>query len=178
MARAGGREPSSRRPLFRNLARPSDFTLRVAAPPPLVTERAGTAVKMARARGGGTLLARITCTHPARRAYVPTHALRIGTTCEFGLGVPSQPNTTQCVLGVRCDALAPFLPPPPHATHLSIIVSAGLAHVLLKEKLHPLGMLGCVLCIVGSVAIVLHAPAERHVESVQQLWALAMEPGE
>ncbi|KAK9293061.1 hypothetical protein L1049_021045 [Liquidambar formosana] len=36
---------------------------------------------------------------------------------------------------------------------LSIIVSAVLAHFLLKEKLQKMGMLGCLLCIVGSVVI-------------------------
>eukprot|EP00243_Klebsormidium_subtile_P002721 TRINITY_DN15517_c0_g1_i1.p1 TRINITY_DN15517_c0_g1~~TRINITY_DN15517_c0_g1_i1.p1 ORF type:complete len:373 (-),score=105.88 TRINITY_DN15517_c0_g1_i1:144-1262(-) len=59
---------------------------------------------------------------------------------------------------------------------LSIIVSAILAHLLLNEKLHVLGILGCVLCIVGSTTIVLHAPEERVVESVKEVWHLALEP--
>eukprot|EP00897_Mesotaenium_endlicherianum_P006571 jgi/Mesen1/5942/ME000301S05063 len=59
---------------------------------------------------------------------------------------------------------------------LSIIVSAVLAHIMLNEKLHVLGMLGCVLCCVGSTMIVLHAPAERQIESVKQVAQLAMEP--
>lgn len=40
------------------------------------------------------------------------------------------------------------------------------------------GILGCILCITGSIAIVLHAPAEKPIESVQQVWNLAMQPGE
>mmetsp|Transcript_45579 Transcript_45579/g.87156 ORF Transcript_45579/g.87156 Transcript_45579/m.87156 type:complete len:367 (-) Transcript_45579:433-1533(-) len=60
---------------------------------------------------------------------------------------------------------------------LSIIVSTVLAHLMLGEKLHPLGMLGCALCIVGSVVIVLHAPHEQPIHSVQHLWQLAMRPG-
>jgi hypothetical protein len=40
------------------------------------------------------------------------------------------------------------------------------------------GILGCILCITGSLAIVLHAPAEKPIESVQQVWSLAMQPGE
>eukprot|EP00250_Pteridium_aquilinum_P016255 c23026_g2_i2 orf=646-1563(-) len=59
---------------------------------------------------------------------------------------------------------------------LSIIVSAVLAHVMLKEKLHRLGILGCVMCIVGSVIIVLHAPKERTIDSVKQVWKLAIQP--
>ncbi|OAY72089.1 putative magnesium transporter NIPA3 [Ananas comosus] len=60
---------------------------------------------------------------------------------------------------------------------LSIIVSAVLAHFILKEKLHIFGVLGCVLCVVGSTSIVLHAPREKDIESVKQVWYLATEPG-
>lgn len=60
---------------------------------------------------------------------------------------------------------------------LSIIVSAVLAHFMLKEKLHIFGVLGCVLCVVGSTSIVLHAPKERDIESVTQVWDLATEAG-
>nr|XP_024361620.1 probable magnesium transporter NIPA3 isoform X2 [Physcomitrium patens] len=59
---------------------------------------------------------------------------------------------------------------------LSIIVSAVLAHMVLKERLHLLGIVGCVLCIVGSTTIVLHAPQERAIESVKDVWVLATEP--
>jgi len=55
--------------------------------------------------------------------------------------------------------------------------SAALAHVVLKERLHLLGIVGCVLCIVGSTTIVLHAPQERTIESVKDVWLLATEPG-
>ncbi|KAL2923321.1 putative magnesium transporter NIPA2 [Bienertia sinuspersici] len=60
---------------------------------------------------------------------------------------------------------------------LSIIFSSVLAHFILKEKLHIFGVLGCVLCVVGSTTIVLHAPHERDIESVRQVWHLATEPG-
>ncbi|KAK8491326.1 hypothetical protein GQ457_01G033540 [Hibiscus cannabinus] len=60
---------------------------------------------------------------------------------------------------------------------LSIIFSAVLAHFILKERLHIFGMLGCALCVVGSTTIVLHAPKERNIESVKQVWQLATEPG-
>ncbi|KAK4708285.1 hypothetical protein R3W88_029210 [Solanum pinnatisectum] len=59
---------------------------------------------------------------------------------------------------------------------LSIIISAALAHMILGEKLHIFGMVGCVLCVVGSTTIVLHAPQERQIESVKELWDLATEP--
>ncbi|XP_062207673.1 probable magnesium transporter NIPA4 isoform X3 [Phragmites australis] len=59
---------------------------------------------------------------------------------------------------------------------LSIIISAALADIMLKEKLHIFGILGCVLCVVGSTTIVLHAPQEREIESVAEVWDLATEP--
>ncbi|WMV53979.1 hypothetical protein MTR67_047364 [Solanum verrucosum] len=54
--------------------------------------------------------------------------------------------------------------------------NAALAHMILGEKLHIFGMVGCVLCVVGSTTIVLHAPQERQIESVKELWDLATEP--
>ncbi|KAG6582485.1 putative magnesium transporter NIPA3 [Cucurbita argyrosperma subsp. argyrosperma] len=60
---------------------------------------------------------------------------------------------------------------------LSIIFSAVLAHFILEERLHIFGMLGCVLCVVGSTTIVLHAPQERNIDSVKDVWMLATEPG-
>ncbi|TQE07398.1 hypothetical protein C1H46_007051 [Malus baccata] len=60
---------------------------------------------------------------------------------------------------------------------LSIIISAVLAHIILRERLHIFGVLGCALCVVGSTTIVLHAPQERMIESVTEVWDLAMEPG-
>ncbi|KAL9248802.1 putative magnesium transporter NIPA7 [Drosera capensis] len=56
---------------------------------------------------------------------------------------------------------------------LSIIVSAVLAHFMLNEKLQKMGIMGCLLCIVGSTEIVLHAPEERSINSVEEIWELA-----
>ncbi|KAK7331459.1 hypothetical protein VNO77_25684 [Canavalia gladiata] len=60
---------------------------------------------------------------------------------------------------------------------LSIIFSSMLAHFILKEKLHIFGVLGCALCVVGSTSIVLHAPHEKVINSVKEVWHLATEPG-
>ncbi|KAH9696866.1 putative magnesium transporter NIPA6 [Citrus sinensis] len=59
---------------------------------------------------------------------------------------------------------------------LSIIISAVLAHFMLKERLQKMGILGCITCIVGSVVIVIHAPQEHTPNSVQEIWALATQP--
>lgn len=57
------------------------------------------------------------------------------------------------------------------------LCSAVLAHFLLKERLQKMGVLGCVSCIVGSVVIVIHAPQEKILNSVQEIWNLATQPG-
>ena len=56
--------------------------------------------------------------------------------------------------------------------------SAVLAHMMLNERLNVFGILGCVLCIVGSMTIVLHAPEEREIMSLLQVWRMALQPGE
>ncbi|CAN6481363.1 unnamed protein product [Victoria cruziana] len=59
---------------------------------------------------------------------------------------------------------------------LSIIVSAVLAHFLLKERLQKMGVIGCISCIVGSTVIVIHAPQEQTPTSVEEIWRLATQP--
>ncbi|CAN4125097.1 unnamed protein product [Withania somnifera] len=59
---------------------------------------------------------------------------------------------------------------------LSIIISAILAHFMLKERLQRLGVLGCISCIVGSVVIVIHAPQENMPASLREIWILATQP--
>lgn len=55
--------------------------------------------------------------------------------------------------------------------------SAVLADIILKEKLHQLGILGCVMCIAGSIIIVIHAPKEEPIKSVLEIWEMATQPG-
>ncbi|XP_065877425.1 probable magnesium transporter NIPA6 [Euphorbia lathyris] len=59
---------------------------------------------------------------------------------------------------------------------LSIIVSSVLAHFILHEKLQKIGILGCVMCIAGSIVIVIHAPEEHPITSVQEIWTMATQP--
>ncbi|KAI3787851.1 hypothetical protein L2E82_00329 [Cichorium intybus] len=61
-------------------------------------------------------------------------------------------------------------------TSLYAYCSAVLAYIILKERLHIFGVVGCALCVVGSTTIVLHAPEERAIESVTEVWYLATEP--
>jgi drug/metabolite transporter (DMT)-like permease len=57
---------------------------------------------------------------------------------------------------------------------LSIIVAAVLSHYLLDERLNPFGWLGCLLCVLGSLQIVLHAPEEKFVSGVAELASLRL----
>lgn len=57
---------------------------------------------------------------------------------------------------------------------LSVIIGAVLASVFLKEELGLLGKLGCALCLTGSVVIILHAPPDKDVQTVDEILAYAV----
>lgn len=52
---------------------------------------------------------------------------------------------------------------------LFLLYSAVLASVLLNEKLNLHGKLGCVLAIVGSTVIVIHAPEESEMNDLYEV---------
>lgn len=52
---------------------------------------------------------------------------------------------------------------------LSVIVTAVMASKLLNEKLNLLGKLGCLLCVLGSIIIVLHSPKEVEIDDLSLL---------
>lgn len=56
--------------------------------------------------------------------------------------------------------------------------SAVLGSYFLKERLGTLGKLGCAMCLLGSVVIVLHAPPDKPVERIDEILAYAVKPGE
>lgn len=55
--------------------------------------------------------------------------------------------------------------------------SAVLSAYFLDEILGVLGKIGCAICLIGSVIIVLHAPPDKEVESVDVILELAEQPG-
>ncbi|KAF9320660.1 hypothetical protein BG000_003127 [Podila horticola] len=59
---------------------------------------------------------------------------------------------------------------------LSVIIGAVLASFFLHEKLGTVGKVGCALCLIGSVVIVLHSPEEKNIESVDEILSYAMAP--
>ncbi|KAK8847469.1 hypothetical protein IAR55_005327 [Kwoniella newhampshirensis] len=59
---------------------------------------------------------------------------------------------------------------------MSVIIGAILASFLLDEKLGRLGVCGCASCIIGSIIIVLHAPSDKEVETVDEILSYAAKP--
>ncbi|KAI9226212.1 MAG: magnesium transporter [Piptocephalis tieghemiana] len=59
---------------------------------------------------------------------------------------------------------------------LSVLVSATLASWLLQERLGNVGKAGCALCLIGSVMIVLHAPEDKEITSVDEILYYALQP--
>lgn len=56
--------------------------------------------------------------------------------------------------------------------------SAVLGSYFLNERLGTLGKIGCSTCLIGAVVIVLHAPPDKDVESIETLLGYAIQPGE
>ncbi|XP_062979403.1 magnesium transporter NIPA4 [Elgaria multicarinata webbii] len=60
---------------------------------------------------------------------------------------------------------------------LSVLISAILSSYLLGERLNLLGKLGCMLSIVGSTVLVIHAPEEEEVTTLGEMSSKLKEPG-
>ena len=54
---------------------------------------------------------------------------------------------------------------------------AVLAAFFLGERLGPIGVSGCSLCLVGSLIIVLHAPEDKEIATVDEILDYALQPG-
>ena len=60
---------------------------------------------------------------------------------------------------------------------LSVLIGAVLGAYFLDEELGILGKLGCAICLLGSIIIILHAPPDEEIETVDQILEYAMKPG-
>lgn len=61
---------------------------------------------------------------------------------------------------------------------LSVLIGAVLGSYFLGERLGILGKVGCAICLVGSVVIVLHAPPDKDLENIDELLHYALMPGQ
>lgn len=60
---------------------------------------------------------------------------------------------------------------------LSVLIGAVLGSYFLREELGVLGKLGCAMCLIGSVIIVLHAPPDEDVKTVDKILDYALSWG-
>ncbi|PKS10327.1 hypothetical protein jhhlp_002078 [Lomentospora prolificans] len=60
---------------------------------------------------------------------------------------------------------------------LSVLIGAVLGSYFLKEELGILGKLGSAICLIGTVIIVLHAPPDEEIETIDQILNYAIQPG-
>ena len=85
------------------------------------------------------------------------------------------------VIGEICNfsayAFAPAILVTPLGA-LSVLIGAVLGSYFLGERLGILGRVGCAICLIGSVIIVLHAPPDKELKNVGELLHFAMMPGE
>ncbi|KAG0056796.1 hypothetical protein BGZ83_003414 [Gryganskiella cystojenkinii] len=84
------------------------------------------------------------------------------------------------IIGEICNFVAYSFAPALIVTPLgalSVVVCAVLSSFILKEKLNLHGKIGCALCIVGAVVIVLHAPAQAAVTDIDEFKHFVIQPG-
>ncbi|TQS35839.1 hypothetical protein Golomagni_03728 [Golovinomyces magnicellulatus] len=60
---------------------------------------------------------------------------------------------------------------------LSVVITTILSAIFLKERLSMVGKVGCFLCIIGSIVIVMNAPAESSVANIQEMQNFVIAPG-
>ncbi|GJD00327.1 DUF803 domain membrane protein [Colletotrichum higginsianum] len=59
---------------------------------------------------------------------------------------------------------------------LSVVLTAILSAIFLKERLSMVGKVSCFLCIVGSIVIVMNAPENSAVANIQQMQSYVIHP--
>jgi len=93
---------------------------------------------------------------------------------------PSPSNIYPVIIGEIANfaayAFAPAILVTPLGA-LSVLIGAVLGSYFLKEELGTLGKLGCAICLIGSVIIVLHAPPDQEIETIDEILHYAIQPG-
>ena len=60
---------------------------------------------------------------------------------------------------------------------LAVLIGAVLGSYFLNEELGTLGKLGSAICLIGAVIIVLHAPPDEDIQTIDQILNYAIQPG-
>ena len=86
---------------------------------------------------------------------------------------------TTVILGEICNfaayAFAPAILVTPLGA-LSVLIGAVLGSYFLNERLGTLGKLGSAICLIGAVIIVLHAPPDKDITTIDQILEYAIQP--
>lgn len=89
-------------------------------------------------------------------------------------------RTCIVVIGEICNfaayAFAPAILVTPLGA-LSVLIGAVLGSYFLNEELGILGKLGSAICLIGAVIIVLHAPPDEDIETIETILSYALRPG-
>ncbi|KAI9836874.1 MAG: hypothetical protein M1819_001039 [Sarea resinae] len=60
---------------------------------------------------------------------------------------------------------------------LSVVITTILSAIFLKERLSFVGKIGCFICIIGSVVIVINAPSQASAGTIQEMQHYVIAPG-
>lgn len=60
---------------------------------------------------------------------------------------------------------------------LSVVITTILSAIFLKERLSFVGKVGCFMCIIGSMVIVMNAPAQSSAGTIQEMKHFVLAPG-
>ena len=60
---------------------------------------------------------------------------------------------------------------------LSVVITTVLSAIFLKERLSFVGKIGCFICIIGSVVIVMNAPEQSSAATIQEMQHYVIAPG-
>ncbi|KAI9787557.1 MAG: hypothetical protein M1839_000087 [Geoglossum umbratile] len=60
---------------------------------------------------------------------------------------------------------------------LSVVITTILSAIFLKERLSFVGKVGCFICIIGSVVIVINAPSQSSAATIQEMQHYVIAPG-
>ncbi|KAJ3115600.1 hypothetical protein HDU96_000357 [Phlyctochytrium bullatum] len=83
------------------------------------------------------------------------------------------------LVGELCNVAAYAFSPAILVTPLgavSVVVSAIMSDIFLKEKLNFSAKIGCAQCILGAVLLVVNAPASNTTTTIQSFWNRALDP--
>ncbi|KAJ3094040.1 hypothetical protein HDU97_008663 [Phlyctochytrium planicorne] len=83
------------------------------------------------------------------------------------------------LVGELCNVAAYAFSPAILVTPLgavSVVISAIMSDIFLKEKLNFSAKIGCAQCILGAILLVVNSPASNTTTTIQSFWDLALQP--